>query len=76
MLIVYKNITRNNNLLSLAIQNKNIKTNISHPLTEKKYNPNFSFFLKENIYIIKYGDSHDRMVVGFITTYAINAHHH
>jgi hypothetical protein len=27
----------------------NIKTNISHPLhsTEKKYNPNFSFFLKE-----------------------------
>jgi hypothetical protein len=49
--------------------------NISHPLTEKKYNPNFSFFLKEKIYIIKYGDSHDRMVVGFITTYAISAHH-
>ena len=49
MLNVYKNITKNNNLLSLAIQNKNIKTNISHPLhsTEKKYNPNFSFFLKE-----------------------------
>ena len=23
--------------------------------TEKKYNPNFSFFLKEKIYIIKYG---------------------
>jgi hypothetical protein len=38
LLIVYKNITKNNNLLSLAIQNKNIKTNISHPLhsTEKK----------------------------------------
>ena len=53
-----------------------MKTNISHPLTEKKYNPNFSFFLKEKIYIIKYGVSHDRMVVGFITTYAINAHHH
>jgi hypothetical protein len=69
LLIVYKNITKNNNLLNLAIQNKNIKTNISHPLTEKNYNPNFSFFLKENIYIIKYGDSHDRMVVGFITTY-------
>jgi hypothetical protein len=38
---VYKNITKNNNILSLAIQNKNIKTNISHPLPEKKYNPNF-----------------------------------
>jgi hypothetical protein len=35
-----------------------------------------SFFLKEKIYIIKYGDSHDCMVVGFITTYAISAHHH
>jgi hypothetical protein len=34
------------------------------------------FFLKEKIYIIKYGDSHDRIVVGFITTYAISAHHH
>jgi hypothetical protein len=46
------------------------------PITEKKYNPNFSFFLKEKIYIIKYGGSRDRMVVGFITTYAISAHHH
>ena len=53
-----------------------MKTNISHPLTEKKYNPIFSFFLKEKIYIIKYGVSHDRMVVGFMTTYAISAHHH
>ena len=43
---------------------------------EKKYNPNFSFFLKEKIYIIKYGGSRDCMVVGFITTYAISAHHH
>jgi hypothetical protein len=47
LLIVYKNITKNNNLLNLAIQNKNIKTNISRPLQRKKYNPNFSFFLKE-----------------------------
>jgi hypothetical protein len=44
--------------------------------TEKKYNPNFSFFLKEKIYIIKNGGSRDRMVVGFITTYPISAHHH
>ena len=28
------------------------------------------------IYIIKYGGSRDCMVVGFITTYAISAHHH
>jgi hypothetical protein len=34
-LIVYKNITKNNNLLNLAIQNKNIKANISHPLQRK-----------------------------------------
>ena len=28
------------------------------------------------IYIIKYGGSRDCMVVGFIPTYAISAHHH
>ena len=28
------------------------------------------------IYIIKYGGSRDCMVAGFITTYAISAHHH
>jgi hypothetical protein len=36
VLIVYKNITKNNKLLSLAIQDKNIKTNISHPPQRKK----------------------------------------
>ena len=80
MLIVYENITKNNKLLSLAIQNKNIKTNIiSHPPQRKRYNPNFSFLLKEkNIHciLLKYGGSHDCMVVGFIATYAINAYHH
>jgi CRISPR/Cas system-associated endonuclease/helicase Cas3 len=45
LLIVYKNITKNNNLLRLAIQNKNIKTNISHPPQRKKYNPNFSVYI-------------------------------
>jgi hypothetical protein len=34
-------------------------------------------YLKQiKIYIIKYGGSRDCMVVGFITTYAISAHHH
>jgi hypothetical protein len=70
LLIVYKNITKNNNLLSLAIQNKNIKTNISHPPQRKKKT------LKEKIYMTKYGGCRDRVEVGFITTYAISAHHH
>jgi hypothetical protein len=38
------------NLLSLAIQNKNIKTNISHPLHSREKNITLiflSFFLKE-----------------------------
>jgi hypothetical protein len=45
LLIVCKNITKNNNLLTLAIQNKNIKTNISHPPQRKKYNPNVSVYI-------------------------------
>jgi hypothetical protein len=40
-----------------------------------KYNPNFSFFLKKRYILLNMG-SHDCMVVGFITTYAISAHHH
>jgi hypothetical protein len=47
--VLGENLYLHQRFTSLAIQNKNIKTNISHPLhsTEKKYNPNFSFFLKE-----------------------------
>jgi hypothetical protein len=73
VLIVHTNITKNNNLLSLAIQNKNIKANISHPPQRTKYNPNFSFFVKD-FFKIKYGGSCDR-IVGCITTYAISAHY-
>ena len=32
--------------------------------------------LEIKIYIIKYGGSRDRMVVGFVATYAISAYHH
>jgi hypothetical protein len=32
--------------------------------------------LKEKIYMTKYGGCRDRVEVGFITTYAISAHHH
>ena len=47
LLIVYKNITKNNNFLNLAIQNKNIKTNISHPLQRKNITLIFLSFLKK-----------------------------
>jgi hypothetical protein len=43
-----KNKTKNNNLLCvIAIQNKNIKTNISHPLQRKNITLIFLFFLKK-----------------------------
>jgi hypothetical protein len=58
LLIVYKNITKNNNLLSLiAIQNKNIKTNIWHPLQRNNITLIFLSFLKTNIYYKIWGQS-------------------
>jgi hypothetical protein len=66
VLILCKNITKNKNSLSWAIQNKKISPQ------RKIFNPIFSFLLKK-IYIIKYGGNRDCMVVGCITTYAISA---
>ena len=53
--LIYKNIIKNNNVLSLEIQNQKIKTNISHPTQRKKNVTLFLLSYRKKTYIIKYG---------------------